>query len=415
MKNLAILLTVALVAAAAAYFAFMSDGIDEMTLVVDSGQATILRGGDQIRVKDSHQLKEGDLIRSDGTATLRLTGDRFAYLEGRTNVSVTNDHALDGQGGSLRAQSTAGDPMRVTFGDVAATATNSNFRIDQGVGFTRIGTYGGLVNLTTPGETDLQVPQFFEASVSVGDLPDKARPYRFHQSDTWDKQFLDVVMDLDADLTQTAGALTNQGGVRPSLEYFAGLTKKDVGVMQRYLKRSPDELLIGFTIADNSIAESFQRSFTRAFRLRDDGGRWGIVASFVVTSRKELVAELNDLVVGTEVAGGAESGADTGELTFSAGEDTASGPGDPSDPTDPTDPIDDPTDPKDPKDPKDPDEPSDDCQSGPECDLGETQEEIDDIIPGEDDESPPPDGGNQEDQPPLTDGVFPGGGGNGLP
>jgi hypothetical protein len=408
MKNLAILLTVSLIAAAAAYFAFVSGGIDEMTLIVDEGRATIQRGGEQIRVGDSAQLQEGDLIRSSGSATLRLVGGRMAFLEGRTSVSVTNDRALDGQGGSLRAQSTLGDQFRVTFGDVAADATNSNFRVDQGVGSTRVGTYGGLVRLSTPGEPDLQVPQYFEAAIAVGDLPEKARPYRFDDGDYWDKQFLLPVMTLDNDLTSTVGGLSeNLGGARPPLGYFDGLTDSKVDFMRRYLKRSTEELLIGFTIAENAREDSFEDAFTRAFRLRDDGGRWGIVA-WIIPTREQLVAQLEDLVVGTGVADGGEEGADT--PVFASGDTAGPGGGsDPSDPSDPTDPPgNDPTDPKDPKDPKDPDEEPPDCSSGPECDFQDAQDELDEILP-DDDPSPTP----EEDGNPLTDGVI--GGGEGLP
>ena len=108
-------------------------------------------------------------------------------MEGKTRVFVSNDRTLDAQGGSVRAQSSADDAFKVTFGDVSAQATNSNFRVDQGVGSTRVGTYGGVVNLSTPGQPDVRVPQYFEAAVAVGDLPDEARPYRFDEGDFWDE------------------------------------------------------------------------------------------------------------------------------------------------------------------------------------------------------------------------------------
>src|SRR5688572_7407696 len=98
MKNLAILLTASLIAAAAGYFVFVAGGeIDEMTLILESGEATIDRNGDQISVEDSQALQEGDLIKTDGVAKLRLTGDRLAFMEGKTRVFVSNDRTLDAQ------------------------------------------------------------------------------------------------------------------------------------------------------------------------------------------------------------------------------------------------------------------------------------------------------------------------------
>ena len=121
MKNLAILLTACLIAAAAGYFVFVAGGeIDEMTLILESGEATIDRNADQISVEDSHELEEGDLIKTDGVAQLRLTGDRHAFMEGKTRVFVSNDRTLDAQGGSVRAQSSSDDAFKVTFGDVSA-------------------------------------------------------------------------------------------------------------------------------------------------------------------------------------------------------------------------------------------------------------------------------------------------------
>jgi hypothetical protein len=409
MKNLAILLTVSLIAAAAAYFAFVSGGIDEMTLILESGRATVERDGHEIRVEDEQDLDEGDLIRIDGVARLRLAGDRHAFLEGRSRISVTNDHALDAHAGSVRVQSVHGDVFRVSFGDVEATATDSNFRVDQGVGSTRVGTYLGSVSLSTPGEPDLRVPQYFEAAIAVGDLPDSTRPYRFDLDDVWDSVFLDSVIEVDDELTRTASALSGQlvGGSGPSLGYFNGLAKQDVDFMRRYLKRATDELLIGFTIADNTRSGSMKRSFTRAFRLRDQGGRWGLIAAILDARTTSVVADLESIVGATGVADGSGETGEEPEFTLAAGEPSgpgAAGNGDlPSDPTDP--PAEVPGDPTDPKDPKDPPE-GDDCASGPECDI---QEGVDELNPLDDDPSPSPDG----DQPPLTDGVL--GGGNGLP
>jgi len=404
MKNLAILLTVSLIAAAAAYFAFVSGGeIDEMTLIVDSGRAVVERGGERIRVEESQDLEEGDLITSDGVAHLRLAGGREAFLEGKARVSVTNDRVLDGQGGRVRALSTEGDLFRVTFGDVAASAANSNFRLDLGVGSTRVGTYGGVVGLTSAGQPDLRVPQYFEAAVAVGDLPDDVRPYRFDTSDFWDQQFLDDVITLDDELINTVNAISGQlRGAKPPLTYFGGLAGRNVDFMRRHLKRSAEDLLIGFTVAENAREVSLKRAFTRAFRLRDDGGRWGLVATILDAKAAKLVAGLQDLVIGTGVADGDGEAAET--PTFAAGDSGPSDGGGGNDPSnrDPRD--DDPTDPRDPNDPDEPDEP-DDCTSGPECDGQDVQDRIDEILPGGD-PSPTPD----QDNPPLTDGVLGGGG-----
>jgi hypothetical protein len=399
MKNLAILLTVSLIAAAAAYFAFVSGAeIDEMTLIVDSGRAVIERDGDQIKVDESEELETGDLIRTDGVARLRLSGGRLAFLEDKARVSVTNDHALDGQGGSLRVQSTGGDAFRVTLGDIDANATNSNFRIDQGVGSARVGTYGGLVSLTSPGQPDLRVPQYFEAAVAVGDLPEDVRPYRFDTKDIWDREFLDSVMNLDEALISTVSPIADQrGGAKPPLGYFGSLADQNVDFMRRYLQRSTEDLLIGFMVAANAEEGSIKQAMGRAFRLHDDGGRWGLVAAILEARPGKLVSGLQALALDTGVADGGGDGAEAPEFNLAAGDP---GPGD-DDPPGPGEPVDPPEDPKDPKDPKDPDPPvSDDCSSGPECDI---QEGVDELLP-DDEPTPTPD--DEEDPPPLTDGVL---------
>ncbi|MGH2754825.1 MAG: hypothetical protein ACRDLB_10365 [Actinomycetota bacterium] len=407
MKNLAILLTVCLIAAVAGYFAFVSgDEIDEMTLQLDAGRAFVVRDTERIAVEDSLELEEGDLIQSDGVARLRLAGQRHAFLDGKARVEVANDRSLDGQSGSLRAESSRGDVLKVTFGDVSANVNNANFRIDQGVGSTRAGTYEGSVDLSTPGEPDLTIPEYFEATIAVGDLPVAPRPYRFSPSDPWDDQFLGSVITLDQKLTQYGDGLSsNIGGARPSLGYFAGLADRNVDFMRRYLRRATDDLLIAFTIAENAPGHAMKRAFTQAFELRDNGGRWGLVATILDTRPNPLLADLTDLIVATGVVDGNSEGTAEPEFDLAAGAGSAPGEGGGSDPQDPIDnPPDDPSDPRDPKDPKDPDE-GDDCSSGLECDISE-------INPLDDDPSPTPPPEEEED-PPLTDGVL--NGGDGLP
>jgi hypothetical protein len=180
--------------------------------------------------------------------------------------------------------------------------------------------------------------------------------------------------------------------------------------MRRYLKRSAEDLLIGFTVAENARAVSMKRAFTRAFQLRDDGGRWGLVATILDAPERKLVAGLEDLIIGTGVAEG--DGEDAETPTFAAGDSgPTDGGGNIDDPSNPDPRDDDPTEPKDPNDPGDPDEPED-CTSGPECDGQDVTDRIDEFLP-DDDPSPTPDG----DSPPLTDGVLGGGdgGGGGLP
>ena len=101
--------------------------------------------------------------------------------------------------------------------------------------------------------------------------------------------------------------------------------KRNVDFMRRYLKLPAEELLIGFTVAEHAGDSTLERAFTRAFDLRDDGGRWGIVASILEAPRGPLVAELEDLVVGTGVAGGGDVGADDGGLTFASGGEAGPG------------------------------------------------------------------------------------------
>ena len=200
--------------------------------------------------------------------------------------------------------------LKVTFGDVMRPGDELQLQGGPGRRFDpRRDLWWGREPLDA-GQADLRVSRYFEAAVAVGDLPDDARPYRFENGDFWDEEFLFDEMNLDEALVKAGYSRSGQLGAGPDLDYFSGLAKRNVDFMRRYLKLPAEELLIGFTVAENAGANTLERAFTRAFDLRDDGGAMGIVASIMEAPRGPLVAELRELVVGTGVAGGGDSGAD---------------------------------------------------------------------------------------------------------
>jgi len=330
-KKLSILLTLCIAAAGVAFLAANRRGdIPEMTVRALDGTVTLVRDGEELTVDGDESLEPGDLIDTGtGTAELRLRGDRKAWLQHSTEVAVIDEMSLNGLAGNLRARA-AEEEIVVQFDGIEAHATDAHFRIDQGIGSARAASYDGDVRLSKPGEPRLTVGRLFEAEVPAADLPTEPRPYRFDTKDEWDADILESVIDLDERLTQLGSGLASQlGNQRPGLDYFGALADRKVAFMKGYLKRSTDDLLIGFTVARNSAHKSLARSFRAAMSYRDDGGRWGIVASIMEAKQKALVADLQSVIVATGAGGG--GGAAVPEFSVAtaseAADTTISGPG----------------------------------------------------------------------------------------
>jgi hypothetical protein len=308
--------TVLLAGAACGPFA-PEQALPEMSLKRVSGTVEIIRGGDTIPVEDETDIEPEDVIRTNGgdaLAKLRLEGDRLLQLKGRGSTVVDSPTSVEIQTGHVLVR--ADEVTRVLVDRVRASASAAHFRVDGGFGSARVSSYSGTVGLEAPGQQPLDVKSFFEATVTAGLIPHSTSPYRMQANDAWDAVILQKWVSLEEDLKVLSNSLTNNlGGDRPDMAYFSELAKgKQAGFVRRFLDRRAADLLIGYTIANNS-ASSLKESFRKAFSLFDAGATWGIASAIMKVEPRPLLAQLGRTILGTGVvvAGGTE----TGGATFS--------------------------------------------------------------------------------------------------
>lgn len=382
MKKLAILLTFALMGTTFAYVvSTRSNAIPEMSLQRLDGPVFIVRDDQRIHVKDTQSIRPGDVIHTleTGRARLRLTGTRLGWLLPQAELKVTDESSLALLRGSVRARSE--ENMSVEFDGITASADAAHLRIDQGFGSARASSYSGEVHLAKPGQPRLTLEALFEAPIAAGDLPGSTRPYRLNEDDEWDDQVLQEEIALDYDLNLFGEGLQSQlGASRPTVGYFSELAGERVGFIRPYLKRSPVELLIGFSVAENAKGQGLKSAFKRALRLRKDGGRWGVVASILRSPHKQLLADLESIVLGT--GAGDRDGGEPQFTLAAAAEASGSGTSAPSSTTNVSGSGTSPSDPggtgNKPSDKDDDDPEPKDCSSNqdPECIAKEIQDTL---------------------------------------
>jgi hypothetical protein len=305
-----------------------SDGDDlgAMELERTGGHVEIHRGDQVIKVTDVEKLEPQDVIETgpDGVARLSLDGDNEVAMRGSSRLRIRSTTAIEGEGGGLVATAT-GDEMKVLFGDVTATFSDAQFRLDRGFGSARAASYSGEITLDSPGQPMVTLPALNEVDVAAGDLPDAPSPYELDIYDGWDKEYLPEVVDLTEELDALATGFARQLASRPPLGYLANLAGgSNIGFVRSYLRRPPADLLVGFTIANNDQNRSLKQSFDLAFELHDDGALWGVAATIMDVRTEPLVAQLEDLILDTEVlaAGG---GGGTADFTIAASDGSSAG------------------------------------------------------------------------------------------
>lgn len=319
---LAVLLALAALAAVAVGVYFNdSNEFGAMTLrKIGTGQVEIHRGNEVIEVDEGDEaLEPQDLIvtGSDGLAVLKLEDGLKVHLARKSRLRIRSTTIVEAQQGSVLA--TAEAPMRVLFDDVTAHLSSGQFRLDRGFGSARAASYRGSVLLESPGEQRVRLDRLFQVDVAAGDLPETSVPYRLSLRDTWDKEHLADVVELTQDLDLLATGFERQvGDLRPGLEYFSDLSPSNVSFMRPYISRPVTDLLVAFTIANNSPGP-LERSFETAFDYMDEGASYGVAATILDAKSNTLVAQLERLIVDTGAVAG-DGG--TGDASF--GEDTSS-------------------------------------------------------------------------------------------
>ena len=398
---LAVLLALAALAVVAVgvYFGDASE-FGAMTLrKIGDGKVEIHRGNEVIEVGDADEaLEPQDLVvtGSDGDAILNLEEGRTLTVARKSRLRIRSTTMVEAQQGGLLA--TAEAPMSVLFDDVTARFSSAQFRLDRGFGSARAASYRGPVRLESPGEPRVTLRGLFQVDVAAGDLPQSSVPYQLSFRDPWDKQHLGDVVDLTQTLDQLATGFERQvGNTRPGLDYFSDLSSGNVSFMRPYMSRSVADLLVAFTIADNAPGGSMKRSFRAAFDYLDDGASYGVAATILKAKSSPLVAQLEELIVGTGAvaadggagsasfgegsSGDSSSGAGEGDVTTAAGEEeTVSG-----------------------EVAGEQEGEVDDCSDVVSCGVDDVQDEL----------PPGPSGGTEEEEDPPEDGGLLGGGGGG--
>jgi hypothetical protein len=320
---LAVLLALAALAAVAVGVYFNDSGeFGAMTLrKIGDGQVEIHRGNEVIEVDEADEaLEPQDLIvtGNDGDAVLNLEEGRTVHVGRKSRLRIRSTTVVESQQGSILA--TAEAPMQVVFDDVTARLSSARFRLDRGFGSARAASYSGSVVLESPGEPRLKLERLFQVDVAAGDLPQGTVPYRLSLRDPWDKQHLSDVVKLTQNLDLLATGFERQvGSSRPGLDYFSGLSSSNVSFMRPYLSRPVTDLLVAFTIADNSPG-GFGNTFETAFDYMDEGASYGVAATILRAKSATLVAQLEKLIVDTGAVAG-DGGA--GDATFGEGDGTA--------------------------------------------------------------------------------------------
>jgi hypothetical protein len=392
-------LAVPLVAAAGWIALSRGGGLGEMELSATGGGVTIVRDGEVIQVDGNADLEPLDLIRTNasGSASFNLVGSRAVDIGSSSQAIVLNGSGIRLEAGRVLARSAAED-VRVLIGEIEATANRSHFRVDR-TSSARIGVYEGNVAVSAPGEPTLEFGYLFQASVPLAapDLPTQASPYSISAKDSWDSKYLNDVLELDRELTLIGNGIASQfGRERPPLSYFSGVADTKVRFMRAHLDHRPADLLVGLTIA-RSLPGSVGAAFEDAIDLYDRGARWGVAASILGAKPRPLLANLNNLVSRSGLAGGqgADSlarsigsggangsadgsrafGNDDGSNDGGGGSDGPGGGGDPTDPTD--NPPGGGGGGKDPDDPEDPENPPKECTNDVECTIQDIEPPVD--------------------------------------
>jgi hypothetical protein len=412
-------LAVPLVAAAGWIALSHNDALGEMELSASAGGVTIVRDGEVIEVDGNVDIEPGDLIRtnSTGAATFNLVGTKAIEMGRLTEALVLNGSSVSLARGQILARSKA-DEVRVVIGEIEATANRSHFRVDRS-STARIGVYEGTVSVSAPGEPRLGFGYLFQASIPLAapEIPTQASPYRISAQDTWDGKYLNEVLELDRELKLIADGIANQfGPERPPLSYFSSVADRPVPFMRAHLNHRPANLLVALTIA-HSAPGSMSAAFRDAIDLYEQGARWGVAAAILGAKPRPLLANINELVARSGLAGGQGAGSlarsigtGSGPNGSQGGRNGAFGPGDGSDdpsdgpggPGDPNDPTNDPpggggNDPKDPG--EKPPEPPEECTNDIECTIQDIEPPVDNPLDDDVSIGSTTDGGGGEKDP----------------
>lgn len=323
MKKLIFPLAFVVFAAGACWSFGGEDELGNMEIRAQGGKVTIERDGKTIAVReDSVPLEPKDVVSTgrNGLASLKLEGERSIKMQPKAQIVIDSTRSIVSERGSVLISAPVSTTVEVE--GAQASATKGAFRIDQGFGTARAASYTATMRLVSPGQSQLTITPLYEATIAAGEVPGVRKPYQLDANDPWDQDQLQEVIKLEDELDLLSRGFSRQlGNDRPDIAYFNALSDGDnVSFMRSYLKRRAVDLLIGFTVADNDRKRSLKESFRQAFRLYDQGATWGVTATILDVSARPVVAQLEDVILGTGVVAGGGAG-DEPEFTVAAGEE----------------------------------------------------------------------------------------------
>jgi hypothetical protein len=275
-----------------------SGGLEDMTLEpLGSSRVFVDRGESRLEVTDRFALEIGDVVSTRDTgAQLQLNENRRAWLAPSSSVRIAGEARLVHVEGSLLAQVDAA--LVVELEDVEVSSNNGRIRIDQESAFAAAMPYGGSLTITAPGREPVKVEPLFQVQIAPGELL-PAKPYEPDDADDWDADYLGGVLELEERLHRVATALSGQlnDPVRNETLLDPVLSPGNKSAISTDIEsQSASDLLIAAGIAKADATRSFEAAFQRAFDLRDEGGRWGIVVAIMEVDENTLLAALEDLV-----------------------------------------------------------------------------------------------------------------------
>lgn len=323
MKKLIIPLAVVVLAAGACWSFGGEDELGNMEIRAQAGKVMIHRAGEVIEVgSDNVPLEPKDVVKTggNGLAALKLEDNRSVKMQPNAQIVIDSTRSIESERGSVLVDAPVS--TTVELDGAQALAAKGIFRIDQGFGTTRAASYSAALRLVSPGQSQLMVTPLHEATIAAGELPGARKPYQLDANDPWDQDQLQEVIELENELDLLSKGFSRQlGNDRPNIAYFSALSDGDkVSFMRPYLKRRPVDLLIGFTVADNDRDRSLKASFRQAFHLYDQGATWGITATILEVAARPIVAQLEDVIIGTGVVADGGTG-DEPAFTVAAGQE----------------------------------------------------------------------------------------------
>ena len=286
MKRVAAVLAVALVALSLAACGGGKDG-DTYVLEVRGTAVVTAPGPARHLGSGRHHLEVGQTVTiTRGSAVLGLPGDTSLELRsGRRDSTVKLGARPTLLDGDALAVAGSGDDLALSAGDATFELHDGAARVRRSAGVA-LAVYEGRADVAALGRTAEPVEALHQVTVTdSGGLPQQAVPLVYDRArpDRWDTRYLNDAIDLGGQLERRVKVLnarpapttwdaTYLQGIVPALQGAKGFEADLVTA-----GRSVGETIVGASIALGGRGDLGAR-WKDAFRFRDEGADWGLVA-----------------------------------------------------------------------------------------------------------------------------------------